>query len=188
MSAARILCAVCKKRKHSVIFDKCAPCEGQSSLRRGGYFNRSQNKFGAVRSVCNLGHHHASKLESAWCQSLQLLEKGGAIRGLRQQVTHTLYLAPVATVPFDMGKQKYKILNGWCSCFGDKQARAPEGFERFRAIRPDFEYEEAVSADWHDWIVITADAKGAGQEAQMLAYKIFELIHGRPVRLFRRMP
>lgn len=143
-------------------------------------FLRQKNKFGAVRSKCQLGHYHPSKLESAWCAALVTQERGRAIRNLKFQVTHTLYLCPLAGV-------KSGVI-GYCSCQGDKHAAAPPGCQRFRGIRPDFEFEEAVDADWKDWHIVTADAKGAGQEAQMLAYKIFELIHGRPVRLFRRMP
>jgi hypothetical protein len=127
------------------------------------------------------------------CESLQVREKAGEIRNLRFQVTHTLYLAEsIANVP-GSGRA---VISGWCSCFGDRQATAPAGFKRFRAIRPDFEYEECflkvADSNGKDrvqmWAPITADAKGAEHEAQHMAYQVFEFIHGRPVHLFKKEP
>ena len=142
------------------------------------------NRLGGVaqRSVCALDHHHPSKLECVWCEALQLLERGKVITDLRFQVRHNLYLAPDRYLDAAIEcKIKERMMRGWCSCMGVKNQPAPEGFKKFRGIIPDFEYLE-------NEILHTVDAKGIEQEPQTLAYFIFELIHGRPVELRKRMP
>lgn len=39
-----------------------------------------KHKYNASRSVCNLGHHHPSKLEGGYCNQLQMLKKNGDIK------------------------------------------------------------------------------------------------------------
>ena len=157
-------------------------------VREGWAAGMRDNKFGAVRTVCAAGHHHASKLESAWCAALSLLEKGGAIRGLRQQVQHTLYLQGGKIMNTRApGIQIYTCMLGWCSCFGKDGRPMPPGFTRIRAIIPDFEFEEKDKLTG-EWQIVTADAKGAQQEVQAMAYKLFALLHGREVRLYKGQP
>jgi|ERR1035437_5925085 hypothetical protein len=49
-----------------------------------------KNKYGAIRTVCALGHPHPSKLESAVCQMLQIRVRAGEIKELKWQ--HTVEL------------------------------------------------------------------------------------------------
>jgi len=150
-----------------------------SPIRRTGI-----NRFGNVaqRSVCAMEHHHASKLECAWCNALQLMERGKVITDLRFQVRHDLYLAPDKYLGAAIEcKTRERMLRGWCSCMGMKHEKCPPGFKRFRGIIPDFEYTERG-------VLHTVDAKGAEQEPQILAYFIFELIHGRLVELRKKAP
>jgi hypothetical protein len=46
-----------------------------------------QNKFGARKTVCSLGHPHPSGLEASVCEVLILREKAGDIRNLKYQAT-----------------------------------------------------------------------------------------------------
>lgn len=43
------------------------------------------NKYRAKKSLCSLGHTHASKREAARCDYLSMMERSGQISGLQQQ-------------------------------------------------------------------------------------------------------
>lgn len=164
----------------------------------------SRSKYKNERSKCGSGHYHASVSEAMWCDSLVMMEKGGAIRGLQQQVKHNLYLG-VASIAIGLSAESVAALPrhgksgvitkfitpliGWCSCMGDKHEPAPSGLEKIGGIRPDWEYEERTQGDLgEDWHKVTADAKGAQKDDQARLYQIFELVHGRPVVLLKGRP
>lgn len=52
------------------------------------YFNRS--KYGSVRSKCDLGHSHPSKLECGYCGQLQLLKTANEIISFEYQKSYEL--------------------------------------------------------------------------------------------------
>ncbi len=45
------------------------------------------HKYGARKTVCSVGHHHPSALESSVCELLILREKAGDIRILKYQAS-----------------------------------------------------------------------------------------------------
>ena len=58
-----------------------------------------RSKLGNVRTDCRLGHSHASKLESAVCQMLQLREKAGEIDIVQTQSNVYLTDAKILYIP-----------------------------------------------------------------------------------------
>lgn len=48
------------------------------------------HKYHAQRTICELGHHHPSKVEAAYCQKLQIMLKGGAIQGFEHEKRYAL--------------------------------------------------------------------------------------------------
>lgn len=51
------------------------------------------NKYGAVKSRCAAGHTHDSRKEARRCDDLRLLERAGAISGLKQQPRYQFHVA-----------------------------------------------------------------------------------------------
>lgn len=51
---------------------------------------RRPHKYHAQRTICELGHHHPSKVEAAYCQKLQIMLKGGAIQSFEHEKRYAL--------------------------------------------------------------------------------------------------
>jgi hypothetical protein len=48
-----------------------------------------RTKYRSKRSICSNGHYHPSKLESGYCDMLDMLVKDGEIKDYKSQVTYT---------------------------------------------------------------------------------------------------
>lgn len=114
------------------------------------------------------GIEFPSRLEGNCWAVLRLLERGGVIRDLRRQVRHQQYGGP-------SGMTCLCLLGG---------AKAPAGFAKLRSVVPDFDYVVAETGKAE-----TADAKGWLDPggAQAVGYRLFRVIHGREIRLFKKV-
>lgn len=55
-----------------------------------GYQREKTHKYGAIRSICNLGHRHPSKAERSHCWCLQAQKKQGLIKDLEYEKAYDL--------------------------------------------------------------------------------------------------
>lgn len=140
----------------------------RSYIQRGSKFGNKRCQFG--------GRIYDSRLEAAVAADFHVRLKAGEIEDLREQVRHELFTASRSPMGCDGPAQ----ILGWCSCATPGRP-APDGFTKFRGIRLDFQYTEGGAERY-------ADAKGFQQRdgGQIYAYKLFELIHGSPIRLIRK--
>src|SRR5271165_2940629 len=73
---------------------------GYLTFMRKMYFKPKAEKFGNdISSLCALGHSHASKLETAVCQMIQLREKAGEIKLVQIQCKVYLTRANLGYIP-----------------------------------------------------------------------------------------
>jgi hypothetical protein len=150
----------------------------QKPIQRTGI---KRAKYGNVKQRVD-GRTFDSGLERDCYSVLVLLEKAGEIRNLQCQVTHQLYAGVGRAI---------------CSCLagvGDERRTALEGLDRIYAPRLDFQFEQrkdnyhaGLTCSWAPEHVYTvwADAKGFQDAKQVMGYKLFEAIHGGPIRLYR---
>jgi len=134
---------------------------------------RTGNEIRALRQSCTCaaGHKHDLRLDARCCDDLHLRQRAGEIRGLRTQVTHALYVGASGS---------------YCDCHGIVIPPHLVKAERVRAVRLDFQFEERTAP--RKWEVRYGDAKGwiDTGSAQYLAYKIFAILHGQEIQLYRK--
>jgi len=125
-----------------------------------------QNKYTAKKSLCSQGHKHDSRWEAKYCNDLELLKRGGAIKGYDVQVPFDLKvndaLICVHRVDFVVYNQE-----------GNKEVHEPKGFESsdwkikkklFEALYPEIPYfviiDEKAKERWNRWKKRKKEEKG----------------------------